>query len=80
MQADCTQEKWPTFEHNDYCVTQDAECGDQHQDREDVGANGICQLQLWLWGQKNSTLFQLSEFIVEAGGFKWDPSTLKRTM
>lgn len=38
----------PTFEHNDYCVTEDAECGDQHQHREDVGANGIGQLQLWL--------------------------------
>lgn len=38
----------PTFEHNDYCVTEDAKCGDKDKDREDVGANGICQLQLWL--------------------------------
>lgn len=42
------QEMGPTFEHNEYCVTEDAVCRDQHQDREDVGADGICQLQLWL--------------------------------
>lgn len=33
-----------TLQHDDYCVSYDAECGDENQNGEDVGTDGICQL------------------------------------
>lgn len=40
-----------TFQYNDYCVSNDADCGEQDQNWENVGADGVRQLQLRLWSQ-----------------------------
>lgn len=45
------QEQRLTLQQNKYCVSYDAECGEENQNREDVGTDGVCQLKLRLWSQ-----------------------------
>lgn len=42
------QEQRLTLQQNKYCVSYDAECGEENQNREDVGTDGVCQLKLRL--------------------------------
>lgn len=55
-----------TLQHDDQRVSHDAEGGDENQDGEDVGADGISQLQVRLW--RHQSIHQSSVNQVDVGG------------